>query len=167
MYDELTEVDIKKMQEELTYRYTVLAPQLGEEVKRTREYGDLSENAEYKVAKQERNANRARIRYLENMIRTARIIGTASAFDEVGLFDYVEYYHEERDTTKKIQIVTTLRQDAVAGFISRESPLGKALLGSHVGDRVAVQVNPTRTYYVVVRSITKGVDNEDLPISSF
>ncbi len=167
MYDELTAVDIKKMKEELEYRYTVLAPQLGEEVKRTREYGDLSENAEYKVAKQERNANRARIRYLENMIRTARIIDTASEADVVGLFDYVEYYHEEREVTKTIQIVTTLRQDAVAGFISRESPLGRALLGRRVGDRVVVEVNPTRRYYVVIKSLRKGEDNEDLPISSF
>ncbi len=167
MYDELTAVDIKKMKEELEYRYTVLAPQLGEEVKRTREYGDLSENAEYKVAKQERNSNRSRIRYLENMIRTARIIDTASAEDVVGLFDYVEYYHEERDVTKTIQIVTTLRQDAVAGFISRESPLGRALLGRRVGDRVEVEVNPARRYFVVIKSLKKGEDNENLPISSF
>ncbi len=167
MYDELTEVDIRKMKEELAYRYTVLAPQLGEEVKRTREYGDLSENAEYKVAKQERNANRARIRYLENMIRTARIIDTRSDADKVGLFDYVEYFHEEREITKRIQIVTTLRQDAVAGFISRESPLGRALLGHRVGERVCVKVSDSRSYNVVIRAIEKGVDNEDLPISSF
>ncbi len=167
MFDELTEVDIRKMQEELEYRYTVLAPSLGEEVKRTREYGDLSENAEYKVAKQERNRNRARIRYLESMIRTARVIDTSSAEDVVGLFDHVEYYHEERDTTKKIQIVTTLRQDALSGYISRESPLGRALLGRRVGDRVEVKVSDTRSYFVVIRSFEKGVDNEDLPISSF
>ncbi len=167
MYDELTEVDIRKMQEELEYRYTVLAPQLGEEVKRTREYGDLSENAEYKVAKQERGRNRARIRYLENMIRTAKIIDTKSDADKVGLFDHVEYYHEERDITKTVQIVTTLRQDALSGYISRESPLGMALLGHRVGERVCVEVSDTRRYYVVIRSLTKGVDNEDLPISSF
>ncbi len=167
MYDNLTEVDIRKMREELEYRYTVLAPQLGDEVKRTREYGDLSENAEYKVAKQERNANRARIRYLENMIRTAHIITTESKEDEVGLFDYVEYYHEERDVVKTIQIVTTLRQNAVEGFVSRESPLGKALLGHKVGDRIEVRVNEKHSYYVVIRSIKKGEDNTDLPISSF
>lgn len=167
MYDELTEVDIRKMQEELHYRYTVLAPQLGEEVARTRAYGDLSENAEYKVAKQERNKNRSRIRYLEAMIRTARVITVQSKEDEIGLFDHVEFFHEGRGITKKIQIVTTLRQDALEGYVSKESPLGQALMGHKVGDRILVQVNPTRSYYVVVKSLTKGVDNEDLPISTF
>jgi transcription elongation factor GreA len=167
MYDELTEVDIRKMQEEIKYRYEVVAPPLEAEVKRTREFGDLSENAEYKVAKQERNKNRSRIRYLENMIRTAKVIQVESKEDEVGLFDRVEYYHEERDALKRIQIVTTLRQDALGGYVSKESPLGMALMGHKVGDRVCVQVNPTRAYYVVIRSIEKGVDNEELPISSF
>ena len=167
MYDELTAVDIRKMQEEIAYRQTVLGPALGEEVRRTREYGDLSENAEYKVAKQERNKNRRRIRYLENMIRTAKVIEIGGAEDAVGLFDYVEYYHEERGILKKIQIVTTLRQDSLAGYISKESPLGRALLGHRVGDRVCVKVDETRQYTVEIRSIEKGQDNESLPISSF
>ncbi len=167
MYDELTIVDIRKMQEEIAYRYTVLAPQLNEEVRRTREFGDLSENAEYKVAKQERNKNRSRIRYLEAMIRTARIIEVDSRPDEVSLFDYVTYYHEARDMEKRVQLVTTLRQDALEGFLSKESPLGQALLGKHEGDRVEVKVNPTRSYFIQIRKIEKGTDNEDLPISSF
>ena len=95
------------------------------------------------------------------------MIQVSSKEDEVGLFDHVEYYHEARDVVKKIQIVTTLRQDALEGYVSKESPLGQALMGKKVGDRVLVQVNPTRSYYVVIRSLTKGVDNEDLPISTF
>lgn len=167
MYDELTEVDIQKMREELKYRYEVLAPALGAEVKRTREYGDLSENAEYKVAKQERNKNRSRIRYLEAMIRTAKVIPVASAPDVVGLFDYVTYYRADKDTEKRIQIVTTLRQDALAGFISKESPLGQALLGHRVGEKVMVTVSETKQYEVEIRSLEKGEDNTDLPISTF
>ena len=167
MYDELTEVDIQKMREELKYRYEVLAPALGAEVKRTREYGDLSENAEYKVAKQERNKNRSRIRYLGAMIRTAKGIPAASAPDLIGLFDHVTYYRSDLDKTKIIQIVTTLRQDALAGFISKESPLGKALLGHRVGDTVTVVVSDTKRYNVEIRSLEKGEDNTDLPISTF
>ena len=167
MYDELTEVDIQKMREELKYRYEVLAPALGAEVKRTREYGDLSENAEYKVAKQERNKNRSRISYLEAMIRTAKVIPVASAPDVVGLFDYVTYYRADKDTEKRIQIVTTLRQDALAGFISKESPLGQALLGHRVGEKVMVTVSETKQYEVEIRSLEKGEDNTDLPISTF
>ena len=72
MHDELTKEDLRKMQEELDYRRLELMPELIEEVKRTRAFGDLSENFEYKAAKQAQNKNRSRIRYLEGMIKTAR-----------------------------------------------------------------------------------------------
>ena len=62
------------MREELDYRRNELMPELIEEVKRTRAFGDLSENFEYKAAKQAQNKNRSRIRYLEGMIKSARII---------------------------------------------------------------------------------------------
>ena len=92
MYDELTNVDINKMKEELEYRITKVRPEILEEVKLTRSYGDLSENAEYHAAKRERGRNESRIRYLRNMIKTAKIIDTTSKADEVGLFDTVTYY---------------------------------------------------------------------------
>ena len=85
MHNELTRTDIKKMQEELDYRRITLRPQLLEEVKVARGFGDLSENFEYKAAKQEKNKNESRIRYLENMIRTAKVIDGRSAAGEVGL----------------------------------------------------------------------------------
>ena len=120
MHDELTREDIKKMQEELDYRRLELMPGLIEEVKRTRAFGDLSENFEYKAAKQAQNKNRSRIRYLENMIKSARIIDDRSADDEVGLFDRVEIYIPEDDETEIIQVVTTVRTDPRKGLISRE-----------------------------------------------
>lgn len=167
MYDELTEVDIKKMEEEITYRKTVLAPELGAELKRTREYGDLSENAEYKEAKYLKRKNESRIRYLENMIRTAKVIEVKQTADTVALFDRVLIFNEKMNAEKEIQIVTTLRQNALQGYVSKESPLGTALLGMRVGERALVKVSDTMSYYVEVRRITKGQDNEDLPISSF
>ena len=167
MYDELTEVDIKKMEEEITYRKTVLAPELGAELKRTREYGDLSENAEYKEAKYLKRKNESRIRYLENMIRTAKVIEVKQTSDTVALFDRVVIFNEKMNAEKEIQIVTTLRQNALQGFISKESPLGSAILGHKVGHRVLVKVSDTMSYYVQIRKITKGQDNEELPISSF
>ena len=167
MYDELTKVDIKKMEDEITYRKTKLAPELGAELKRTREFGDLSENAEYKEAKRAKRKNESRIRYLENMIRTANVIEIDKADDEVGLFDRVLIHNERMGAEKEIQIVTTLRQNALQGFVSKESPLGSALMGHKVGDRLLVKVNETMSYYVVIRRITKGEDNEDLPISGF
>ena len=167
MYDELTEVDIRKMEEEISYRKNTLAPELGAELKRTREFGDLSENAEYKEAKRLKRKNESRIRYLEAMIRTAKVIEIKKADDEVGLFDRVLIFNEKMQAEKEIQIVTTLRQNALLGYVSKESPLGSAIMGHKVGDRVLVQVNPTMSYYVEIRRIEKGADNEDLPISGF
>ncbi len=167
MYDELTEVDIKKMEEEIHYRKTVLAPELGAELKRTREYGDLSENAEYKEAKHLKRKNESRIRYLENMIRTAKVIEIEDVADAVALFDKVLIYNEKMKAEKEIEIVTTLRQNALLGFVSKESPLGSAIMGHKVGDRVLVKVSDSMSYYVEIRRITKGEDNEDLPISGF
>lgn len=167
MYDELTEVDIKKMEEEIEYRKVKLAPELGAELKRTREFGDLSENAEYKEAKRAKRKNESRIRYLEAMIRTAKVIEIEKAEDEVGLFDRVLIHNEKMNAEKEIQIVTTLRQNALLGFVSKESPLGGALLGHRVGDRVQVKVSDSLTYFVKILKITKGEDNEDLPISGF
>ncbi len=167
MYDELTSVDIKKMEEEIRYRRVELAPKLMAEMKRTREFGDLSENAEYKEAKREKRKNESRIRYLENMIRTARIIDIDDTPDAIALFDRVKIYNERAAQERDIQIVTTLRQNALEGYISKESPLGSALMGRRVGDRILIEVSPTMSYYVKVLSIEKGEDNEDIPISGY
>ncbi len=168
MYDELTAVDIKKMEEEIRYRRVELAPVLMAEMKRTREFGDLSENAEYKEAKREKRRNEARIRYLENMIRTAHVIDIEDIGEgRVALFDKVKIYNEKADAEREIQIVTTLRQNALLGFVSKESPLGSAVMGKRVGDRVLVRVNDTMSYYVKILKIEQGEDNTDLPISAF
>ena len=167
MHDELTREDIKKMQEELDYRRLELMPELIEEVKRTRAFGDLSENFEYKAAKQAQNKNRSRIRYLEGMIKSARIIDSSSAQDEVGLFDKVEIYMPEEGDTEIIQVVTTVRCDPRKGLISKESPFGKQVLGKKVGDRFTVQVNESYSYVAEIRSITKTEDDGSAPLMQF
>ena len=167
MYDELTEVDIRKMQEELDHRIRVLRPQLIEEVQTARAFGDLSENYEYKCAKQAKNRNDSRIRYLERMIRTAKVIEVRDTADAVGLFDKVTIFHELANKEMTIEIVTTLRQDALKGLISKESPVGKALLGHKVGDRVTVEAGPSGKYFMEIRAIEKGKDDDSLDISSY
>ena len=167
MHNELTAVDIKKMQEEIDYRSLELRPKLLAEVQRTREFGDLSENAEYKEAKREKNQNESRIRYLKNMIATAKVIEVKKKDDEVCLFDTVTYYVEEDDEEEVRTIVTTLRNDVLAGLLSKDSPLGKTLLGKKVGDRVFVKVNDNYGYYIVIRNIQKGEDDESIPISTY
>lgn len=167
MYDELTRGDVQKMQEEIDYRTQVLRPKLIEDVQTARAFGDLSENFEYKCAKQEKNRNDSRIRYLQRMIKTARIIDDRSGQDTAGLYDTVEIFMENTGKSRKIQLVTTLRQDALKGLISKESPVGKALMGKRVGDTVRIQVNENYAYDVTILSIEKTGEDPDIPISTF
>lgn len=167
MYDELTQVDIQKMKEELEWRLTKVRPEILEDVKLARSHGDLSENAEYHAAKRERGKNESRIRYLRNMIKTAIIIDSSSENDSVGLFDTVTYYVEEDDCEEQVKIVTMLRRDPFKRIISKESPLGSALMGKKVGDRVNVNIDNGNSYYVVIRNIEKGEDDTSLEIRKF
>ena len=179
MYDELTEQDIKKMEEEIEYRKLVVRKEALEAVKEARAQGDLSENFEYHAAKKDKNQNESRIRYLERMIKTAKVISTDSAEDEVGMNNTVTVYFEEDDeeevyklvtddgTEEDYKIVTTVRGNSLKNLISNESPLGKALLGHKVGDRVEVAVNENYSYYVVIRKIENTVDDGSDKLRSF
>ena len=167
MYDELTEVDIRKMQEEIDHRILVLRPQYIAEVQEARAFGDLSENFEYKEAKRQKNRNDSRIRYLQRMIKTAHVVQSDHAEGSVGLFDHVTLWLPEDEEEMQIQLVTTLRVDAGGGYISRESPLGRAIFGRHVGDTVTVQVREEVSYPVTIRAIRPGQDDPDLPISQY
>ena len=167
MNDELTRSDIQKMQEEIDYRVQVLRPKLIEDVQTARAFGDLSENFEYKCAKQDKNRNDARIRYLQRMIRTAHVIEDRSSADTAGLYDTVEIFMENLGRSRKIQLVTTLRQDALKGLISKESPVGRAVMGAKVGDRVHVDMGGGKGYYVRSDGIEKGKDDGSIPIGSF
>ena len=167
MYDELTQVDIDKMQEEIDYRMKVLRPKLIEEVQRTREYGDLSENFEYKCAKQDKNKNDSRVRYLQRMIKTAKVIEAGTSEDEICLFDKVTIYNEMTKMEMNLQIVTPLRQNVLKGLISPVSPVGKALMGHKAGDRVQVVVSPETKYFVEIRKTEKGEDDASMEISSY
>ena len=166
MRNELTKKDIELMQQELDHRRLVLRPQLIEAVKTARAFGDLSENFEYKAAKQEKNRNDSRCRYLENMIKSAVVISDTSAEGTVGLYDKVTLYVEEDDEELEVQVVSTMRQDALKGLISKESPVGKAVFGRKIGDRVSVQVNENYSYDVVIRNIVPGEDTGEAPLRS-
>ena len=164
MNNELTKQDIALMQTELDHLRLQVLPDAIEEVKRTRAFGDLSENYEYKAAKQAQNACKKRIRYLERMIKSATVIEDNTADDEVGLFDEVELYFEDDEECQNISVVTTVRCDPRQGRISKESPMGKALLGKRVGDRFEVVATDSYSYFVQVRSIRKGQDDGSAPI---
>lgn len=167
MHNELTQKDIELMRQELEYRRGVLRPKLIEDVKTARAFGDLSENFEYKAAKRDKNRNDSRCRYLENMIKTAVIISEGGKDGAVGLYDKVTFYVEEDDEEVTCQIVTTMRQDALKNRVSKESPVGRAVLGRRVGDRVTVVVNESYSYDIVIRAIEPGEDTGEAPLVGF
>ena len=167
MYNELTEVDIKKMNEEIHYRANVLRPQLTDDVQEAHALGDLSENAEYRSARRAFFRNESRIKYLKKMVKTAKVIKVDSKPDEVGLFDRVEVLYEDTGDIESLMLSTTTRLDLNNGIISKESPFGKAILGKKVGDRVYVKVSNDYDYYVVIKSIQKGQDDETIPLNGY
>lgn len=159
MYDKITQKDVKRMEKEIEYRKLVVRKEALEDVKEARAHGDLSENFEYKAAKQFKNQNESRIRYLERMIKTARIIPEDSSSDEVGLNDKVTIYYPADDEEETVKIVTTVRSNSLKGRISIDSPLGKALLHHKESDRITVKANDTSFYEVIIKKIEKLEDN--------
>lgn len=167
MGERLTREDVKKIEEELNHRRTTVRTETIEAVKVARAQGDLSENFEYYAAKREKNMNESRIRYLEQMLKHATVIETASAQDEIGLNNTVELYVEEDDETEVYRIVTSIRSSTLDNKISIESPMGQALLGHRVGDRVLIRVNDSYSYYVVVKRIEKTQSEDGDSIRSY
>ena len=162
MREQLTESDIKKIREEIEYRKLVVRKEAIEAVKEARAQGDLSENFEYYAAKKDKNRNESRIRYLENMIKNARVVSDKSGSDEVGLNDTVTLYFEDDDEEEVYRLVTSIRGNSLKGLISIESPLGKAVRGHKEGDSVYVRLGENAGYFVVIKKIEKtGEDDTD------
>lgn len=167
MAETFTEGDIRKIREEIEYRRLVVRKEALEAVKEARAQGDLSENFEYYAAKKEKNRNESRIRYLEKLLRNARVIEDHSAADEVGVNSEVEVYIPEEEMSITYKIVTSIRGDSLKGFISVESPMGRALLGHRAGDVVQVRVSPEISYEAEIREVRKDLGEEEDTIRSF
>ena len=167
MYDQLTESDLKKIEEEIEYRKLVVRKEAIEAVKEARSHGDLSENFEYYAAKRDKNKNESRIRYLERMLRTAKVISDDSKEDEGGINNTVQVYFEDDDETETYRLVTTVRGSSINGLISIDSPMGKALLGHKVGERVYIKVNDQYGYYVEIKSIENTQDDSQDKLRTF
>ena len=167
MGERLTKQDVEKIEREIEHRKLVVRKEAIEAVKEARAQGDLSENFEYYAAKREKNINESRIRYLERILKTATIISEESKEDEVGLNNTVTVYIEDDDEEETYRLVTSIRGNSLAGLISTESPIGKALMGHKVGDRVWIQVNDQYGYYVEIRAIENTQDEENDKIRAF
>ena len=165
MNNELTKRDIEKMQEEIEYRKITVRQELLEHVKTARAHGYLSENFEYKAAKKEKNANESRIRFLERMIKTAVIVSDESPDDEVGINKEVTVEFCDDHSEETYCIVTTMRENSLKGLISTESPVGKALMGHKVNDKVTVCVNDKVSYDLIIKKI--DIMKEDVGLNKF
>lgn len=167
MFNQLTKKDIEAMEAEIEERKLITRPKLLESVKEARAQGDLSENFEYYAAKKEKNKNESRIRFLERMIKTAEIIPDDSKEDEIGMNTRVTVEFEEDGSLENYKLVTTMRGNSLEGLVSVESPIGKALLGHKVNDRVYVEVNAGYGYYLKIKEIQKNTEEEEDRIRSF
>ena len=167
MKSQLTESDVKKIEEEIEYRKLVVRKEALEAVKEARAHGDLSENFEYHAAKKDKNRNESRIRYLERMLKTSTVISDSSKEDEVGINNTVTVYFEEDDEYETYRLVTSIRGNSINGLISIESPIGKAIRGRKEGDRVMVKVNDSYSYPVVIKKIEKTNDDSQDTIKAF
>lgn len=167
MRERLTKSDVEKIEAEIEYRKLTVRKEAIEAVKEARAQGDLSENFEYYAAKRDKNKNESRINYLERMLKTAEIVSDDSRADEVGMNNVVEIYFEDEDETETYKLVTSIRGNSLDNKISIESPLGKAILGHKVGDRVKVKISDTAGYFVEIRKIEKNADDKEDQIKSF
>ncbi len=163
MREKLTPKDVEKIEQEIEHRKLVIRREAIEAVKEARAQGDLSENFEYYAAKKHKNQNESRIRYLERMLKTADIVTDTSKEDEIGMDDIVEVEFEEDGERETYKLVTSIRGNSLENRVSIESPIGKALKGRKVGDRVRIRVNENYSYYLIIRSIDKsGTEEEDI-----
>ena len=159
MHDELTKGDIKKMQEEIDYRIKVLTPKLKEELSRARAQGDLSENAEYDAAKDEQRDIEARIEEIEKILKNAEVVDEDEAgTDAVSIGSRVTLKDLEYDEEVTYSIVGSTEANSLKGFISNESPLGKALLGKKAGDHIHVE-SPSGIVEYNILAIERNSDN--------
>ena len=136
----LTSKGMAALEDELQDLKVVKRKEIAQKIKEAREQGDLSENAEYDAAKDEQRSIEARIEELEKIIKNAEVISEDNMdHTVVNIGSTVEFYDKEEEEVIEYRIVGSTEADILEGKISNESPLGAALIGSHVGDIVRVE----------------------------
>lgn len=145
----LTKEKLEKLEDELEYLKTKKRPEMAEKIKIARSFGDLSENADYDEAKNEQGEVESRIMKIEDMIRNAKTIEVNENADVVGVGNTVTLYDEEFEEDVEYKIVGTAESNPLAGYISNESPVGEAIIGHKVDDRVEVDTPNGKMYFVI------------------
>lgn len=122
-------------------------PVVADNIKTAREFGDLSENAEYQSARQEQEKNENRISEIEAILANAEVITAPKSGGKVVIGSTVKL--KSPTATKQFQVVGTVEADPLNGKISDESPIGKALLGKKVGDEVEIKTPAETVTYKI------------------
>ena len=170
--EKLTKADVKKIQDEINERKTVLRPKILEDVKSARAQGDLSENFEYYAARKANRENNSRIEYLERMLKHATIIeevnnGGVSINNTVKVKFVEDGTDESSWEIDTYKIVTSIRADSMKNRVSIESPLGKALLSHVVDEIVKVELENGTSYELKIIEIDTTTDSSDDDIKAF
>lgn len=145
----LTREGFEKLQEELEYLRTQRRQEIAQRLHEAMEGGELIENAEYEAAKNEQAFVEGRIKELEILLATARIVDEIPAADTVQVGCRVTIREEGSDSQETYSIVGAAEADPSEGKISNESPLGKALLNHKPGDKVQVDA-PAGSFWVTI-----------------
>jgi|SRR3990167_6785604 len=143
----LTKKGIEELKVELDELLKRRAP-IAERIKTAREFGDLSENAEYSSARQEQERVESRIAEIEHILQNVEIIKKPRGDNKVQLGSTVKL-KGQGGSAKEFQVVGTVEADPLNGKISDESPIGKALLGKIVGDKVQINTSTENSTYKI------------------
>lgn len=138
MNNQLTQEDIKKLKEEMDYRNTTLRFEIAREKMVAAAFGDRSENAEYKAAKQRYYENNRRIGYLKRMIKSSTVVEAVVHKDKVSIGSTVKIKFLDSNEIDELTLETVLNANPIENIISIDSPLGKAIIGKSIGDIVNV-----------------------------
>lgn len=148
----MTYAGLKKLEDELHDLKVVRRKEVAEKIKEAREQGDLSENAEYDAAKDEQRDIEARIEELEAILKNAEVVVEDEADTEkINVGCKVLVLDEEFDEEVEFKIVGSTEANSLQGKISNESPLGKALIGSKVGDSISVEAPVGMMTYKILK----------------
>lgn len=135
----LTAEGKKQLQEKLNFYKSVRRIEVSEKIATAREFGDLSENSEYDAAKEEQAQIEHEIREMEDVLLDCQVIDSKIKTNEVGIGSTVVVYDEEFEEELSLTILGSTESNPLKGIISNNSPLGGALLGKKVGDKVTVK----------------------------
>lgn len=150
----LTDKGLKKLEIELETLKTEGRKDIAEKIKIARGYGDLSENSEYDEAKNEQAKIEARIAELEVMLKNVEIIEDGDSTDIVSMGSLVKLLDTEFNEEVEYRVVGSAEADPLKGYISDESPIGKALIGKTAGDQITVEA-PAGEFVYKILEITK------------